>query len=76
MILTGLAMLNLEHTTFELMGGFRSKSAYDAAYGIVLTITMWSYVVLPVLLVMYLWLAVKANRTAPRGTLVDRQRTE
>lgn len=65
LIVTALSALNLEGAVFELMGGFQPGTAHDTAYGIVLTITILSYVASPVLLVAYAVLAARAQRQPP-----------
>ena len=55
-IVSTLAVLNLEHVVFKIMAGLTEgeKSANDAAYGILWLITTFSIMSSPVLIVSYL----------------------
>jgi hypothetical protein len=59
-----LAVLNLEHVVFNIMGGLRPEdlSPNDGAYQVVVTLALLSFFVAPVLLVVYLILIVLAMR--------------
>ncbi len=74
LIMTALALLNLEHATFQIMGGFGSATAYDAAYRVVLAMTILSYLASPVLVAIYGWLVLRArnaDRNAPGNTQIE-----
>ncbi len=64
LIVTALTALNLEQAVFDLMGGLREQqqTPYDAAYGILLVITVLSMLASPVLLIAYAVLVVRAAR--------------
>ena len=50
-IVTALSILNLERAVFEIMGGLREQTANDAAYSLLLGLTLLSvYGVIPVLI--------------------------
>ncbi len=57
-IVTALFLLNLEHVTFNLMGGIRDPSANDRAYEILFLLTLLSSLLVTPLLIAYLVLAV------------------
>lgn len=70
-VVSGLAMLNLEHAAFSFMSGIRNTTPYDGAYGVVLTLTAgscWSFVPLSIV---YLHLTARAasrrRAEAPAG---------
>ncbi len=54
-IVVPLAALNLEHVVFDIMGGIRdeNKSPNDMAYGIVVFLSVISFLAAPVLLLVY-----------------------
>lgn len=58
LIVVALAMLNLEHVVFNLMGGIRAedRSANDAAYMVVLSLSYLSFMASPLLVIAYLGL--------------------
>ena len=62
LIVTCLAMLNLEHVVFNIMAGNGpvARSGNDGAYSIVMLLTMFSFVAAPFLLAGYLILVVRA----------------
>lgn len=64
-----IAVLNLEHVVFNLMGGLRPQdlSPNDAAYQLVVTLALLSFFVAPLLLVVYLILIVLAVRAKSRS---------
>ncbi len=64
LIVVALAVLNLEHVVFNMMGGMRpeQQSVNDAAYDIVLTLSLLSVYAAPVLFVAYIVLAARAMR--------------
>lgn len=63
-IINVLSFLNLEHVVFRIMAGIKEheKSANDTAYLILVIITIFSYVVLPFLLIGYGWAIYKARK--------------
>lgn len=67
LIVSALAMLNLEHVVFRIMAGLaeEERSANDAAYGILVLITYFSFFASPVLLIAYV-LAIY-RRVRPTG---------
>lgn len=67
-IVSLLAMLNLEHVVFRLMAGLAEdeKSANDAAYAILVLITYFSILASPILLISYLLIAFQ--RWKSRGS--------
>ena len=62
LIMTCLAMLNLEHVVFNIMAGNGpvAHSGNDGAYAIVVMLTLLSWVAAPVLLAGYLVLVIRA----------------
>lgn len=54
-IVTALAILNLEHVVFNIMGGIREAdvSPHDAAYQIVFLLTMFAFLAFPITIVCY-----------------------
>ncbi|MCC6900252.1 MAG: hypothetical protein IT377_14835 [Polyangiaceae bacterium] len=69
-IVTALTLLNLHRVVFSIMGGIADadRTAHDAAYGVLVMLTLLSTTLLPVLLVAYVagivhsWLRRKAAR--------------
>lgn len=61
-IVAALAALNLEHVVFNVMGGIRDSDAspYDAAYSIVILLTVFAFFAFPVAAIAYLFIV--ANR--------------
>jgi hypothetical protein len=59
-----LALLNLEHVVFSLMGGIRpeQQTSNDTAYGVVFVLAMYSFLAAPVLAIIYLVLVYFAWR--------------
>ncbi len=57
LILTVLTSLNLEHVTFQIMGGIQNPSANDKAYSIIILISILSVFATPVLLIWYFVIA-------------------
>lgn len=56
LIVTALSILNLEHATFQIMAGLRdgpAGTAGDQAYVVVLLLTLASWVLLPLFLIVY-----------------------
>lgn len=62
LIVTVLSILNLEGAVFEIMGGFEPGTAYDAAYGIVVTIMILAWISTPLLIAVYCGLIIKARK--------------
>jgi hypothetical protein len=65
-IIVTLAVLNLEHVVFNLMGGIREdqRSVNDGAYGVVLTLSLLSIMLAPILAIAYGILVYRAWRDA------------
>ncbi|MEW8641714.1 MAG: hypothetical protein AB2609_06840 [Candidatus Thiodiazotropha sp.] len=65
-IVSVLAMLNLEHVIFRIMAGLAEdeKSANDTAYGILVLITYFSLLASPVLLIAYTAIALNKRKSA------------
>lgn len=61
-IVTLLATLNLEHVVYSLMSGIREQdaSSADAAYGIVIALTFYSWLVLPFTVIGYVFFVYRA----------------
>jgi hypothetical protein len=57
-IVTALFLLNLEHVTFDLMGGIRDSSSNDRAYAILFILTLLSSQLFLPLLIAYVVLAI------------------
>ena len=68
LIVVSLALLNLEHVVFNLMSGVRAEdqSANDAAYGVVVLLSLFSFVASPLLAIAYLWLVFHRRQFATR----------
>lgn len=71
LIVITLSMLNLEHVVFELMSGISpdDRSPNDAAFGIVVGLSFYSFLLAPVLAVMYFLLALKRWHEAKENKL-------
>ena len=65
-IIVTLAILNLEHVVFNLMGGIRDdeRSVNDGAYEVVLTLSLLSVLLAPILAISYGILVYRAWRAA------------
>jgi hypothetical protein len=63
-IVTALAALNLEHVVFEIMAGLREeqRTGNDAAYVVVLLLSVVSVYLSPVLLAAYGWFVYRVRR--------------
>ena len=67
LIVVSLAVLNLEHVVFDIMGGLRDDqhSTNEGAYMVVVAMAMLSYVAAPVLLLLYagmvVWVRVRLS---------------
>jgi hypothetical protein len=68
LIVVSLALLNLEHVVFNLMSGIRAEdqSANDAAYGVVVLLSLFSFVASPLLAIAYLWLVFHRRQDVTR----------
>ncbi len=68
LIVVSLALLNLEHVVFNLMGGIRAEdqSANDAAYMIVVVLSYFSFLASPLLVIAYLWVLFHRREVAAR----------
>ena len=51
--MTALVVLNLEKAVFEIMGGNMQQTQNDAAYFILMLISIFSVLASPVLLILY-----------------------
>jgi hypothetical protein len=58
LIVTALAMLNLDKAVFAVMGGLHERTANDEAYRILVAITVLSLYLFVPLLIAYLVLAI------------------
>jgi hypothetical protein len=65
-IIVALAILNLEHVVFNLMSGIREdeRSVNDGAYGFVLTLSLFSILLAPILAIAYGILVNRAWRNS------------
>ncbi|MET1412463.1 hypothetical protein ABVF61_09365 [Roseibium sp. HPY-6] len=61
LIVTTLTILNLEQAVFAVMGGIREPTSNDAAFDILASITLFSILAAPVLLIMYLFLVARIH---------------
>jgi hypothetical protein len=68
LIVVALALLNLEHVVFNLMSGIRAEdqSVNDAAYGVVVLLSLFSFVASPLLVIAYLWLVFHRRQSLAR----------
>lgn len=68
-IVSVLAVLNLEHVVFRIMAGISEdeRSANDAAYTILLIITYFSYMASPVLLLTYIGMIFKRHKDSKKS---------
>lgn len=64
-IIVLLAMLNLEHAVFNIMGGLRQPTAGDGAYMVIVLLSALSVMLAPVLLLTWLWLMLKRWKSRP-----------
>jgi hypothetical protein len=62
-IVTLLTVLNLERAVFDIMGGIREKTSHDAAYGILVLITMVSMILFVPLVIGYILIWIKKRKT-------------
>jgi hypothetical protein len=61
-IVTALSALNLHRVVFNIMGSIGERSAHDSAYGVLLALTVVSWLVFPLTAVGYLTALVLARR--------------
>lgn len=66
LIVTALTVLNLEHVVFQIMGGIRNPTQNDTAYLALITITYFSLLLSPVLLIWYGFLIYKKNTSSSK----------
>jgi len=66
-IVTALTALNLEQAVFEIMGGNRQQTQNDAAYFILMLISVFSVLLSPILLLVYCVLAYRAWKSKERA---------
>jgi hypothetical protein len=77
LVVAALTALNLERAVFDVMGGLRSPgTANDAAYQVLITLTLFSFLAAPVLVLAFIGLLAhdaRARRLARRrpSTLLD-----
>lgn len=64
LIVTLLVMLNLERAVFDIMGGNRAPTQNDAAYLVLILISVFSVLASPILLIIYGVLVYRAQRAA------------
>ena len=59
-----LSLLNLEHVVFEFMGGMGpgQRSSNDTAYGVVVVLSVLSFLAAPILLIAYLAIVSEARK--------------
>ncbi len=64
LIINVLTFLNLEHAVLQIMAGLRDniQTENDSAYRILILITLLSYILLPILIVMYGWFIYKIRK--------------
>jgi hypothetical protein len=69
-IVTALALFNLEHATFEIMAsGDTQTTSNDGAYAVVILLTYFSWIALPILIVAYVVAIVVRRRAIRRRRL-------
>lgn len=61
-IVTALAILNVEHAVFDIMGGIDRTDPYGGAYITVLILAFGSIYVFPVALLAWIWIAIGEAR--------------
>ena len=66
LIVVALTLLNLEHVMFNIMAGIheQERGGNDMAYQVVFSITVYSALAAPVLLIAYAWLVIKARNSS------------
>lgn len=63
-LVSALAALNLEHAVFQIMAGINEDpaSSADTAYRVLFVITMISWLLFPVLIILYIWEIIRQRR--------------
>lgn len=61
-IIFALAMLNLEHAVFAVMGGVSERTAHDGSFAVVATLAILSFVSTPFLLLLWAAAIAQARR--------------
>lgn len=62
LIVSGLSILNLEHAVFDIMAGLQKPgTSADAAFKFVVMLTFYSWILLPILLILYITLMFRRN---------------
>lgn len=65
LVVTALSVLNLDHAVFDIMAGLRGPGTPDDdAYAVLILITLLSFYLVPVLLILYFVEIVRARRRA------------
>lgn len=72
LIVVGLTILNLEEVVFNFMGGLSERSGNDAAFGVLLTLSLLSLVLFVPLLLCYIGLVITLRMEA-RQELLKKQ---
>lgn len=69
LIVVALALLNLEHVVFDIMAGIRpeQRSVNDLAYTVVAVMAVFSYLAAPVLLIGYMYVAIRVRLSVWRA---------
>lgn len=68
-IVVTLASLNLERAVYDIMGGFRTPTRGDDAYGLLMFILLLSILLFPVTIISYIILAYRTY--ARQKTIMD-----
>jgi hypothetical protein len=63
LIVSALSVLNLEHATFQIMGGIRESTSKDGSYGIVLLLTFFAWIFLLPSLISYAVIIYKRRKS-------------
>jgi hypothetical protein len=64
LVVTALTALNLERAVFDIMGGVRETTSADTAYFVLIVLSAISFFVFPILLIIYVALALQRWRTS------------
>lgn len=67
-IIALLAMLNLEHAVFSIMGGLRQTTPNDGAYMVILVLSWLSVLLAPLLFLTWIWFIFTRGRKRPAST--------
>lgn len=67
-IVFSLTVLNLERAVFDVMGGLHHTSASDAAYEVLVILTVLSGLLLPIFALAWIGLVLSSRRNQSRGT--------